>query len=155
MWYKECIKPLWAPVTLNEKHTKHITGYVEHRVHASDGFPSTLGNRKRSVNSSVVFQYRWKEQWCAGHQGMRQKSQESERAGLLCQGDTHLIVWSQIPGVWDKWLRRWWWRWEVKNAQGEGRTRELIYRNGPDSERYKRQKWNYSPPLLSAYADTF
>ena len=59
------------------------------------------------------------------------------------------------PGVWDKWLRRWWWRWEVKNAQGEGRTRELIYRNGPDSEWYKRQKWNYSPPLLSAYADTF
>lgn len=110
---------------------------------------------EKQVNSSIAFQYRWKEQWCAGHQGMRQKSQESERAGLLCQGDTHLIVWSQIPGVWNKWLRRWWWRWEVKNAQGEGRTRELIYRNGPDSEWYKRQKWNYSPPLLSAYADTF
>lgn len=90
--------------------------------------------------------------WTSGH--------ETKITGIwagwpLCQGDTHLIVWSQIPGIWDKWLRRRWWRWEVKNGQGEGRTTELIFRNGSDSEWYKRKKWNYSPPFLSAYADTF
>lgn len=102
-----------------------------------------------------AFQYRWEEQVCTEYHRSSDR-RTSEWARLLCQGGVLLIVWSQIPGVWDKWFRRRWWKWgEVENGQGEGRIREPIFKNGPDSEWYKRKKWNYSPPLLSAYADTF